>query len=273
MYQSDLRQSRARSFLGLVELIYHSAVRDIRKSHRHALIGLMLNIFQTVLFVMSFYAMYAILDMRGSAVRGDFLLYIMSGIFLYICHTKSMMAIVNSEGPTSPMMQHAPMNTAVAIAGSALSALYLQVLSIFVVLFIYHVAFTPVVIENPVGAMGMVVLAWFSGCAVGTIFLALKPWFPEFAKIGSSIYGRVNMIASGKMFLANTLPASMLVMFSWNPLFHIIDQARGYIFLNYVPYNSNIWYPMKVAVVLLVIGMLGEFYTRRHASASWNAAR
>ena len=185
MYQSDLRQSRARSFLGLVELIYHSAVRDIRKSHRHALIGLLLNIFQTVLFVMSFYAMYAILDMRGSAVRGDFLLYIMSGIFLYICHTKSMMAIVNSEGPTSPMMQHAPMNTAVAIAGSALSALYLQVLSIFVVLFIYHVAFTPVVIENPVGAMGMVVLAWFSGCAVGTIFLALKPWFPEFAKIGS----------------------------------------------------------------------------------------
>ena len=273
MYQSDLRQSRARSFLGLVELIYHSAVRDIRKSHRHALIGLMLNIFQTVLFVMSFYAMYAILDMRGSAVRGDFLLYIMSGIFLYICHTKSMNAVFQSEGPASPMMQHAPMNTAVAIFAAALSALYMQFLSVFVVLFVYHVAFTPVTIEDPVGAMGMLVLAWFSGCAVGTIFLALKPWFPEFAKIGSSIYGRVNMIASGKMFLANTLPAAMLAMFDWNPLFHIIDQTRGYVFLNYVPYNSNIAYPIKVAVVLLVLGLLGEFYTRRHASASWNATR
>ncbi|RYH04162.1 ABC transporter permease [Salipiger sp. IMCC34102] len=273
MYHPNLNQSRARSFLGLVELIYHSAVRDIRKSHRNALIGLLLNIFQTVLFVMSFYAMYAILGMRGNSVRGDFLLYLMSGIFLYICHTKSMMAIVNSEGPASPMMQHAPMNTAVAISAAALSALYLQVLSIFVVLFIYHVGFNPVTIDDPVGAMGMLVLAWFSGCAVGTIFLAIKPWFPEFAKIGSSIYGRVNMIASGKMFLANTLPASMLMMFDWNPLFHIIDQTRGFVFLNYVPYNSNVWYPLKVALVLLVLGMLGEFYTRRHASASWNATR
>ncbi len=35
------------------------------------------------------------------------------------------------------------------------------------------------------------------------------------------------MIASGKMFVANMLPTSMLLMLDWNPLFHCIDQARG----------------------------------------------
>ena len=73
------------------------------------------------------------------------------------------------------MMQHAPMNTIIAIYAAALSSLYLQLLSLFCVLFIYHVVFVPVVIDDPIGAMGMLLAAWFSGVAIGTVFLALKP--------------------------------------------------------------------------------------------------
>ncbi len=81
------------------------------------------------------------------------------------------------------------------------------------------------------------------------------------------------MIASGKMFLANTLPAHMLAMFDWNPLFHAIDQSRGFIFINYNPHFSSISYPIYVGLVCLTIGLMGEFYTRRSASASWDAKR
>ena len=273
MFQPELRKSRARTVFGMAGLIYHSAVRDIRKNHRNALVGLLMNIFQTVLFIASFYAMFAILGMRGSAVRGDYLLYIMSGIFLYMCHTKAMGAVVASEGPASAMMQHAPMTTAISMCAAALSSLYLQLLSIFVVLFIYHVTFKPVVIDNPIGAMSMILAAWFSGVAIGTIFLSIKPWAPDFTRIASSVYGRVNMIASGKMFLGNTLSPKLLALFSWNPLFHCVDQMRGDVFLNYNPHFSNPYYPFYVATVLLMLGLLGEFYTRRHASASWGAAR
>ena len=73
------------------------------------------------------------------------------------------------------------------------------------------------------------------------------------------------------MFVANTLPAYMLAMFDWNPLFHTIDQARGFIFINYNPHFSSISYPIYVSLVCLVIGLMGESYTRRHASASWSA--
>jgi ABC-type polysaccharide/polyol phosphate export permease len=185
----------------MADLISYSAIRDIRKNHRNALMGLILNIFQTVLMVASFYVMLALLGMRG-----DYLLYIMSGIFLYMAHTKAMSAVVASVGPASAMMQNAPMTTAISICAAALSSLYLQFLSIVVVLFIYHVAHKPVVIDDPISAMVMLMVAWLSGVAVGTIFFAIKPWAPKVTRIGSSVYGRVNMIASGKMFLADTLP-------------------------------------------------------------------
>ena len=273
MFTHQAPVTRTRTALGMLELIYHSIVRDIQKSHQNAFMALLLNILQTVLFVLTFFAMFAILGLRGSAVRGDFLLYIMSGIFLYLTHTKAMTAVLSSEGPTSPMMQHAPMNTAIAICASAISSLYLQVLSMSVVLFIYHVAFVPIEIDDPIGAMGMLLVAWFTGVGVGMILLALKPWLPEVTRIASTVYARANMIASGKMFLANTLPASMLSLFDWNPLFHVIDQARGFIFLHYNPHFSSPTYPLWVGIGLLMIGLMAEFYTRRHVSASWSAAR
>jgi len=275
VFEASLKpRTRARSAIQLLELIYHSIVRDVRKGHRNAFMGLVSNIMQTVIFVLTFYAMFSIMPgMRGAAIRGDFLLYIMSGIFLFLTHTKAVSAVFGSEGPSSPMMQHVPMNTVISITSSALSSLYIQLLSLFVVLFIYHVAVNPVVIEDPAGAMGMLLAAWFSGVAIGTVFLALKPWLPEFSTLAVSIYSRANMIASGKMFVANSLPAGMLVMFDWNPLFHAIDQARGFTFLHYNPHFTSPMYPVYVGIVLIIVGLMGEFYTRQNASASWNAAR
>jgi len=80
-------------------------------------------------------------------------------------------------------------------------------------------AFQPVVIEHPVEAYGTFLLAWLIGAAIGLVLLAAKPWAPVFVGVFSKIYQRANMIASGKMLVANTLPGFMLAMFDWNPLF------------------------------------------------------
>lgn len=271
---------QARTELGMVGatarlfwLIYHNTVRTVRKTHGNALMALIVNIFQTILMVGIFYAMFSILGLRGMAIRGDFLLYIMSGIFLYMTHIKALSGVVGSEGPASPMMNHLPMTTTVAIASAALGALYIQVLSMVVVLYAYHVIWTPIEIYNPIGAIGMVLLSWFSGVSVGVVLLAMKPWMPGLTQMIMQIWQRANMFASGKMFVANTLPAYMLILFDWNPLFHCVDQARGFIFINYNPHFSSVSYPLYVSAALLVIGLMGESYTRRHASISWGAKR
>ena len=257
----------------LMELVYHAAVRAIRKNHGNAVIGLLTNIFQTVLLVVVFYAVFVLLGFGGRGIRGDLLLYIMTGVFLFMCHVKAMMAVVQAEGPTSPMMKHAPMNTHVAIGAAALSTLYIQVLSMLVVLFLYHAIWIPIQVHDPLGALAMLLLSWGSGVALGLIFLAIKPWSPNFVQIVAQVYSRANMFASGKMFVANMLPGFMLPYFDWNPLFHIIDQARGYTFLNYTPHYTSVSYPVWVMLAALLLGLMGENFTRKNASLSWKARK
>lgn len=273
MFRYQVKRSKISGALTILELIFHSVVRNVRASHSNAFVAIGKNMLQMIVFVLAFYLMFAVLGLRGNAVRGDFLLYVMSGIFLYISHTKAVGAIARSESANSPMMQHAPMNTVITISAAAVGSLYIQVLSMLAILFIYHVAVTPIEIHEPIPAFGMLLLSWFTGCGVGLLLMALRPWFPTAVGVITTVYQRANMIASGKMFLANTLPAFMLPIFNWNPLFHTIDQARGYVFINYNPFNSNWHYALWVGIVLVMLGLMAEFYTRRHASLSWGARR
>ena len=273
MFSTTKRQSTLSSAAQFFVLIFHSIVRSVRKTHNNAFVAIFLNILQMVIFVMAFYVMFSLLGLRKTAIRGDFMIYLMSGIFLFLTHTKTLGAVVGSEGPSSPMMLHAPMNTIIAIISAAFGALYIQLLSLFCILFVYHVAITPFIIDDWIGTFAMLLLAWFTGAALGLVLFALKPWFPSAVGVMTTVYQRANMIASGKMFVANALPSFMLSIFDWNPLFHCIDQARGFAFINYYPHHTNWKYALWVGIILLMLGLMGEFYTRKHASLSWEARR
>ena len=129
MFRPDIRQTPARSGFAMLELIFHAAVRNIRKSHGNAVVGLLMSILQSVIMVVIMVFMFDLMGGRGRGVRGDFVLYIMSGVFNYATHSKTLNAVAKSDGPTSAMMKHSPMNTIVAIGSAALGALYLQTLS------------------------------------------------------------------------------------------------------------------------------------------------
>lgn len=271
MFRSHKTQSSAGFALNIALQIFHGTVRNVRQKHRSPILSLVFEMMQSAMFVLAFFLFFQVLGLRGSAIRGDFVIYIMTGIFLFLTHTKAVGAVGGAEGSTAPMMQHAPMNTAITISSAALSSLYLQTLSMLTILLVYYVIFSPFVIDDPIGAFLMFLLAWFTGCAIGLLMFAIKPWAPTFTNILKMLYQRANMIASGKMFVANTLPSFMLAMFDWNPLFHTIDQARGFAFANYNPHNSSITYPIYVGIALVSLGLIGEYYTRKRASLSWAA--
>jgi ABC-type polysaccharide/polyol phosphate export permease len=257
----------------LLELIYHTTVRNLRKSHSNAVKGLLMSVVQAALVLLIFVVTFHILGLRRFAIRGDFILYVMSGVFMFLTHTKALGAVSGADGPASAMMMHAPMNPIVAVVSAALAALYQQTFAAAVILLFYHTLWAPIWIEDPVGMLGMFLLSWFSGAAIGLIFYAAKPWQPDVVGILSLIYQRANMIASGKMVVANMATPQLRNLFDWNPLFHTIDQGRGYIFLNYNPRYTSIDYPVKVALVCIMVGLMAEFFTRRHASASWGKRR
>lgn len=274
MFQSEARKpSIMRGALTILGLIYHNTVRSIRSGHRDALMAIVSNMLQMIVMIGIFFVFMDMLGGRRIAVRGDFLLYVMSGIFVFMTHVKALGAVAGAEGPVSPMMQHLPMTPVVSIVSAALGALYVQVLSMGSILAVYHLTWSPISIAEPIGAIMMLILAWFSGCCFGLLFGAVKPWFPTATGLVQMVYQRLQMFASGKMFLANNLPTKMFAIFSWNPLFHIIDQGRGYVFINYTAMRTNIEYPLTVSVVVGVIGIIGLSYTNRHVSLSWSAGR
>lgn len=275
MFQSEQRSrpSLARAAGTILVLVFHNTVRSIRSGHRDAVMAIAMNLLQMVVMIGIFFFVMDMLGGRRVAVRGDFLLYVMSGIFVFMTHVKALGAVSGAEGPVSPMMQHLPMTPLISIVSAALGAIYVQFLSMAFLLTIYHLVWQPISIADPIGAIMMLLLAWFSGCCFGLVFGAVKPWLPTATGMLQMVYQRIQMFASGKMFLANGLPAKMFVIFAWNPLFHIIDQGRGYVFENYNPLRTSIEYPLTVSLIAGAIGILGLSYTNRFVSLSWSAGR
>ena len=274
MFYFKRNQTLLGSAFTTAELVFHATVRKVRSQHPNAIVAILINVLQLVVMGTTFYLLMSLMGRGGiPKIRGEFLLYVLSGVFPFMLHIQSIGAISGVGSANNPMMLHSPMNVMVTILSAALGILYKQLLAMFVILFIYSVAVAPIEVQDPGGAFAMLILAWFTGCAVGLVFMAMKPWFPTTVGMLTSIYRRLNMVFSGKMFVANTLGGGLLMMFAWNPLFHIIDQCRGFIFRNYFPRNTSWEYALWVGIALLMIGLMGEFFTRQHVSQSWNARR
>lgn len=271
IFGQERKNTGIRGGLEILRLIFHTSVRELRKTQGNAMVGLLISILQSTGLLLGFYLMFAFTGLRSMAPRGDYVIYLLTGIFLFFAHVRAVTAVGGADGPTSALMKHSPMTTTIAICGAALATLYTQILSILVILFVYHAVFVPISLHDWLGCLMMLMLAWLSGVAIGTVFLALHPWVRDLSGMLRQGYVRITILASGKMFLANMMPGQFRALMDWNPLYHIIDQTRGFAFINYVPHYSNLAYPLKVTLVCLVIGLLGEFYTRKHASLSWGA--
>jgi len=265
------RKNRSIFFAGLafVELLYHAIVRDIRISSGNASVGLLLAVSQSLIMLGVFFLMYTVMGLRSFAIRGDFVVFLLTGIFLFLTHNRAIMSVMGAASPTAPMMQHAPMNTLIGIAAVALSGLYIQILSIMIIIFVVNVLRGGLEFYYPAGLLFPFFMAWASGVGIGIIFLVLKPFAPKLVPMISMMYRRANMITSGKMLPANYMTAGMVGWFDWNPLFHAIDQSRGAAFVNYIPHRSNMEYPVYFTLVIITIGLMIEFWLRKNMSASW----
>ncbi|WBU63972.1 ABC transporter permease [Paracoccus aerodenitrificans] len=273
MFQQRHTRNVFQATFTTIALIYHMTVYKLRMSERNAVVGLVMVISKAMIMVAVFLLIFSTLGIRSSPIRGSFFVYIMSGIFMFMTHNAALGAVLGAEGSVSALMKHVPLNTAITISASALSVLYQQFLACAVLLLMTNTFIEPVEIDRIYPCLAMFLMAWFSGCCIGMVFRAVQPWWPKGVLMISQLYTRANMISSGKMFVANTMPTMVLNMFDWNPLFHIIDQTRGFAFINYTPHNSSVTYPIYCSLALAMIGLMGEFFTRSRVSLSWGAGR
>jgi len=86
MFRTYKSQSSAGFALNISLQIFHATVRSIRQKHSSPIIGLLSEMLQAVMFVAAFWLFFQILGIKSAAIRGDFVIYIMSGIFLFMTH-------------------------------------------------------------------------------------------------------------------------------------------------------------------------------------------
>lgn len=265
-------QQRRTAFTAAYEMVavtYHATVRAARGKGENALFGLLSSAFQTVFMVGAIYFSMYILGWRAHQFRGDYILFLMVGVMSYGTYNRAMRGVYSADGPTSPMLQHAPLNTIVSISSAALAGLYIQLLSTFLVLTGYHLLVSRIEIQNPVFAVMLLLAAWVFGIATGLLLMAVRPWWPRGAPLLMMVVSRANVFFSGKMMVANAMSYTTLKCFDWNPLFHVVDQMRGAVFLNYVPRNSEVPYIFEISAALIAVGMMGEFIGRKRARMAW----
>ncbi|MEO0913413.1 MAG: ABC transporter permease [Pseudomonadota bacterium] len=263
------KQSILMDFFTFQELMFHTVVREVRHENaRNPVIGLLVATSRTLLMVGVFYVMFEVLGARSAMIRGDPVLYLVSGFLLFFLHIGGISSTLSAGNSVGALQQHAPMTPALMIAAEAVKNLYLHVFALAIILLGLYMFKGEIEVYSWGGLITPFLQAWMSGVVIGLLFLGLKPFAPQLVKMVSLIFQRANFFTSGKFFVANMLPTAIIPYFYWNPLFHSIDQMRGAMFVNYVPRNSDPTYTTYFIAIGLVIGLMFEFFTRKTVSRS-----
>ena len=249
------------------ELIFHSVVRDVRMQSGNATFGVFKEVANMAMFIGMFYLIYTFMG-RSIAIRGDFMMFLLTGVALMVVHMKAIGSARGASKATSDIMQHAPMTVVLSITSKAFAGLYLQIVALVIIVLVLWVIGMDLTVHNPAGLVLPVFFAWASGIAVGLVLMMITPLAPAIMGTFIQLYMRAQMITSGKFIPAGYLPTSLVVYFDWNPLFHCIDQARLETFVNYNKEVSSMSYPIWFTMVFLVLGLMGEFWSRKNLSRS-----
>lgn len=270
---SSQRQRKSMFFgtLEFMDLVYHSVVREVRTQSGNATLGILKEVISIGVFLGIFYVLFVFMG-RSVAIRGDFMMFLLTGVVLMVIHIKAIASVRGASNATAPIMQHAPMTVILSILSKAFAGLYLQGVAVTIIVVLLWIFGMKLTVDNPAGMVLPVFFSWASGISIGLIFMMVAPVAPLAVKAITPFYMRAQMITSGKFMPAAYMPGSLLPWFEWNPLFHTIDQARLAAFVNYNKEVSNMSYPIWFTLVAITLGLMGEFWSRNNLSRSKHGA-
>lgn len=117
--------------------------------------------------------------------------------------------------------------------------------------------------ERMVGAFAATCLL---GLGVGSVHAMLMRLTPIWAHV-EMVLSRPLFFLSGVFYIPSQMPPEVVAVLRWNPVLHLIEWMREGYYPNYASDVFEPSYPIAVALIFLMIGLLSERLTRR-----WRAA-
>lgn len=250
-------------------VLYATTVREIRNASGSSQLGLILNLLQTLAFVAVFYVLFIALGRRDAGLRGDPMMFMLTGVLLFRMHVSVVSGVISSVKSNRALINYEPAKSIIFVWARALADLYVSLLVAVILVSVTALIKGGVEIYYPAGVIVPTLLAWLSAVGIGLIFMYAEAHISWFSLV-SRLYQRFAMFTSGKFFVANAIPTVALAMFWWNPLFHAIDILRGAVFVNYEPKKTSLEFLIGLTVVALVVGHMLEARLHRSLNSARN---
>lgn len=263
--RNAIRQSFPVAVAAFCGLVYALTVRELRTEHKNAALGILISVSQPLLAGVVYFVFMELLGSAAAPIRGDDLTFTLIGFFLFFFHIRTVAMVGGAI--KRDMMNHQRATPFLFVCVKAMASLYKHLLALVILLGLNYLLRDVYEMQDPLLFAQVLLLCWLGGVAVGMICMALLRYLSWGALIQAT-YVRVMFFTSGKFFVANALPASWRGFMDWNPLFHLLDQGRSAVFLNYTARTTDMTYPAMVFAGLLVVGYLVEHFVRRNYSAS-----
>lgn len=265
MRNRAIRQSFPVAVAAFFSLTYSLIVRDLRTEHKNAALGILISVAQPLLTGIVFYFFMSFMGARAAPIRGDDLTFVLVGFMLFFFHVRTVAAVSGSV--RKDMMNHQRLSPFLMVCVKAMGSLYKNTLAVLIMLVLNYLLRGVYEMHDPLLFIIVVFWCWLGGVAAGMIFMALTRYL-SWGSLLHSTYIRIMFFTSGKFFIASKLPGQFRWIMDWNPLFHLLDQGRGAVFLNYGARTTDLSYAIYVILCVLVLGFLVEHWVRHNYSVS-----
>lgn len=257
---------QATFFNGLLNysfLMWALVVRSLREETGGAAIGFLRGVLMALVFCLAFYFLMTIFGLGGLTVRGDLMVFILIGVGFFFAMKFTMTAAMKAMQSSWKMAAHPHISPILLVYADSLGVFYNWFLAIVIIFIGNSLVTGHVELQNPIMFFPIFFITWLTGMGVGMILGFLIFYFSWFMIIKRVLF-KLMFFTSGKFTNANLLPMSLIDIFTWNPLFHLIDQMRQAAFVNYTAHHTNMVYPIICCFVLLLAGhILYDYMLRR----------
>jgi ABC-type polysaccharide/polyol phosphate export permease len=244
-------------------LMWALTVRSIREESGGPALGMLKGIGMALAFCLLFYFIMTFMGLTSLAVRGNLMIFIIIGIGFFFAAKMTMTGALSAMTASWEMAAHPHLSPVLFVYAKSLAVFYNYFVAIVILFLGNGLINGSFELQTPILFFPLFTLGWLCGMGAGMV-LGFMVFYFSWAAMFKRIFMKMMFLTSGKFMNANVIPNEALPFFSWNPLFHLIDQMRGAAFVNYTPLKTNMVYPIIVTFFLLVAGHILHDYMLRH---------
>lgn len=247
--------------LGVQSRVVHAFIlRETRTRFGRSRLGYFWALFEPMAYILTFVGIFTVLE-RGAPIDVDISMFFFTAIIPWLLFSRMVSSVSGAVDANQQLLSYPHVKTLdVVVARMILEFSTLMLVSLIYLSGGYYLGYFTG-IESVLLVMLPLFVVTLLGVGLGLVFGAIKYYMSAITNI-QSVFLRILFFASGKFFVADSLPPALRDWLWYNPLLHITEWVRSSFFSSFESRFYDWTYPVKFALVVLFLGLASERVTR-----------